>query len=229
MMRNLLHIHLVLAAMLILLSSCQREDVEVIPRSKLARIYAEMLVTDQWIQNTPDIRRIADTSLVYEPILEKYGYTSEDYQHSVDHYMDDPERFSRILRTTSEILDGQLKELRKQQQMRALEAKKKRELKSIELPEFERFINAVETYRPLDWADTLKIELDSVYFVHEIKRVPYTDTIYEGVRMIVAVDTLQRDSVMVSDSLAADTTKVRRPKVRRPDELRKLFNQRHQK
>ena len=56
--------------------SCRKDEAEVIPRSKMAEIYAEMLVTDQWITTTPGIRMIADTSLVYEPILEKYGRKS---------------------------------------------------------------------------------------------------------------------------------------------------------
>ena len=74
-------------------SSCSRGP-RVIPRGKMARIYAEMLVTDQWINSTPSVKRMADTSLVYEPILEKYGYTTEDYRRSVEVYMDDPERYS---------------------------------------------------------------------------------------------------------------------------------------
>ena len=85
-----------------------------IPRNKLAMIYAEMLMTDQWITDNPDIRSLADTSLIYEPILEKYGYNSEDYRYSVNVYLDDPERFSRIFRTTSEILDERHSELKKQ-------------------------------------------------------------------------------------------------------------------
>ena len=81
-----------------------------IPRGRLAEIYAEMLVTDQWITSTPGMRMIADTSLVYEPILQKYGYDLDDYLASVDRYMDDPERFSRILRKSGEIIGRQLKD-----------------------------------------------------------------------------------------------------------------------
>ena len=81
--------------MLLSLVSCSGDDGKVIPRSKLAEIYAEMFVTDQWLMDTPGVRRLADTSLVYEPILRKYGYTSEDYRVSVDRYMDDPELLKR--------------------------------------------------------------------------------------------------------------------------------------
>jgi hypothetical protein len=221
---NLRHILVVLAVLLAIFPSCRRERVRVIPRSKLARIYAEMLVTDQWAQSTPSLRRIADTSLVYEPILEKYGYTSEDYQLSVDSYMDDPERFSRILRSTSKILDAQLKDLRKKQHQLALAEKQKKALSAVELPEFRHFMNAVENYRPLDWADSVKIELDTAYFVHKIERVQYTDTVYEGVRMIVAaVDTLAvKDSVAVADTLKEADKNPDMPKIRRGPDLSRL-------
>ena len=72
----------------LLLFACSREA-KVIPRGKMAQIYAEMLVTDQWINSTPSVKRMADTSLVYEPILEKYGSSSADYRKSVETYMDD--------------------------------------------------------------------------------------------------------------------------------------------
>ena len=71
-MRAVRHISFALA-LLIGLASCSGGRDKVIPRAKLAEIYAEMLVTDQWITSTPGVRREADTSLVYEPILEKYG------------------------------------------------------------------------------------------------------------------------------------------------------------
>ena len=115
MKRGLLHIAALAVLMCGIICSCGKDDTKVIPRKKMARIYAEMLMTDQWITSTPGIRMIADTSLVYEPILEKYGYDSDDYRRSIDAYMDDPERFARILRTTGEILQERISELRKQQ------------------------------------------------------------------------------------------------------------------
>ena len=58
------HIVALAFAALLLLSSCNREEEKVIPRSKLSKIYAEMLLTDQWIGETPELRQIADTSLI---------------------------------------------------------------------------------------------------------------------------------------------------------------------
>mgnify|MGYP003445798638 FL=1 len=69
-MRSILRYIVILTASVLVLSSCGKDEAEVIPRAKLAKIYAEMLVTDQWVTSTPGVRMIADTSLVYEPILE---------------------------------------------------------------------------------------------------------------------------------------------------------------
>ena len=103
---------IVAVILLVSLVSCRKDEARVISRGKLSQIYAEMLLTDQWITMTPGMRMIADTSLVYEPILEKYGYTSADYRKTVETYMDDPERYARILRSTSQILDKRLSELK---------------------------------------------------------------------------------------------------------------------
>mgnify|MGYP003296088184 CR=1 FL=1 len=106
MRKFILHIFAVSVAAVVCLA-CSSDKASVIPRGKLARIYAEMLVTDQWILAEPDFRRVADTTLVYEPILQKYGYDTQDYIKSVGYYMNDPERFARIFRSTVEIIDNQ--------------------------------------------------------------------------------------------------------------------------
>lgn len=124
-MKVLRHIFPVILTVMLLVS-CGERDGKVIPRGEFAEIYAQMLLMDQWISQTPGARHIADTSLVYEPILNEHGYTSSDYRKSVDVYMDDPERFSRILRETVGIFDGMLKELegKKAEQTRLEEIRK---------------------------------------------------------------------------------------------------------
>ena len=102
----------VLAA--IILCSCSREEGKVIPKAKLARIYAEMFVADQKIGGDTKARSMADTSYVYEPIFEKYGYTSDDYRASMAHYIKDADRYAKILRETSIILEEEIAELKRQ-------------------------------------------------------------------------------------------------------------------
>jgi len=181
-------------------------------------------MTDQWITSTSGVRKIADTSLVYEPILEKYGYSTVDYCKTVEVYMDDPERFSRVLRTSAEILDKQLTELRaelKKQEM--AEAKRKRLEKLRYRSDFKP-----EEYFPymfdepfVHYYDSVSFSPDSILYVYRLIDVERTDTIYEGVRMKVAADTL-----VTCDSLAAADTIVEKvveaPVVGKPERLKRL-------
>ncbi|MBQ6045426.1 MAG: DUF4296 domain-containing protein [Bacteroidales bacterium] len=95
------------------LCSCSREG-RVIPRNRMARIYAEMFLADSWVnQSSQEIRERADTTALYRPIIEKYGYTLEDYWASIAYYLQDPDRFSRILRKASDILGAEVSALEK--------------------------------------------------------------------------------------------------------------------
>ena len=201
-MRLIRHILTVMAVLLLALS-CGGEKDKVIPRSKLAEIYAEMLVTDQWIITNPGNRRQADTSLVYEPILQKYGYTSADYRNSVDFYLNDPERFGRILRSTGEILDKKLAALkeRKEEIIRAEALKALREAMKIDVDV------DIETYFPyladepyVHYFDSLSVEPDTLS-IYRFRNIDRGDTIYRDLRMII-LDSLQvADTLMVKDSI----------------------------
>ena len=199
---------MLLAAAVLLASSCGRDKARVISRSKMSKIYAEMFVMDQWVQNKPGLRTIADTSLVYEPILEKYGFDSDDYQHSVEYYMADPERFSRILRSTVAILEKDLKALRKKQAEIMLNEKLKKEIENFEITMFQFYDEFVTEDGLRNLSDSVDVVWDTTYNAHRIRRMPRTDTVYEGPRMIVkdkivANDTLAMvDSLAVADSLA---------------------------
>ena len=107
---------LVLAACL---CSCSREG-RVIPRNKLAHIYADMFLADSWLSSASyESRNRADTMAFYEPIFEKYGYTVEDYWVSVSHYLQDPDRFSRILNKSNALLVTELAAIRQEQEQEA--------------------------------------------------------------------------------------------------------------
>lgn len=93
----------VLALLTVLLASCSREG-KVIPKSKLSRIYAEMFLADQWLDSHEGERTKADTTLFYDPIFKRFGYTFEDYDASVNYYLSDPQKFSKILKKSSDLL-----------------------------------------------------------------------------------------------------------------------------
>jgi len=110
--RSILGILSALAAFSSVVVSCSGRG-RVIPASKLSDIYAEMFLADQWLTSHYSERRVADTSLFYEPIFKKYGYTLEDYDASVHHYIEKPDDYAKILKTASLKLDDKAKYLRK--------------------------------------------------------------------------------------------------------------------
>lgn len=205
MKRKSWHIILLCAVLPALLVSCGGNRPRVIPRSTLSKIYAEMLVTDQWIASATSVKNIADTSLVYEPILEKYGYTSEDYRKSVEHYLDDPERFSRIFRSASEILDARIRELKELKEIRDKMMEKHDFVISVGhlVPDFR---NLPPSYTP----DSLVFELDTALMYFRIRYVERYDTLYRGPEVII-----RADSVSVCDSICMDAS---RPVQKMPEE-----------
>ena len=202
----------VIMALMVFASCGKKDEAEIIPRNQLAKIYAEMLVTDQWIMDTPGVRSIADTSLVYSPILEKYGYDADDYVRTVDKYMDDPERFSRIFRSTGEILDRQLARLKKKQkeeQERKARDKEIEELikavrSDVDFGEFFPYLGN-EPY--VHYYDSLAIETDSLQMIYRLVSVERADTLYDRLRMIVPADSVKTDT-LVTDDVPAPAAKV---------------------
>lgn len=90
------HIVLLMLA-LALVASCRRA--KLIPRKDLRQIVYEMLMRDQQLRNDRrGVTTIPDSVLVYEGIFKEHGYNTDDYLYSVEHYLRDPERFSRVFR-----------------------------------------------------------------------------------------------------------------------------------
>lgn len=183
------------------LASCGKKE-RVIPREKMAEIYAEMYVLDQWLDENRSLRREADTSLVYAPVLDKYGYTYDDYLNSVDVYMKDPTRYSRILRRTSEILGSRLTELKvekKAQEDALKESRRLDSLRNLIHLNVDSLMNSMVRTAP---SDSLVTVLDSLGFV-DFRFVQTSDTTYDGPAMVIRRDSL----AVVADSLTvlADT------------------------
>ena len=181
------------------LASCGKKE-RVIPREKMAEIYAEMYVLDQWLDENRSLRREADTSLVYAPVLDKYGYTYDDYLNSVNVYMKDPTRYSRILRRTSEILGSRLTELKVEKKAPEDALKESRRLDSLRNLihlNLDSLMNSMVRTAP---SDSLVTVLDSLGFV-DFRFVQTSDTTYDGPAMVI-----RRDSLAVAaDSLVVLT------------------------
>lgn len=193
------------------LDSCRQKGV--IEEDVLSQIYAEMLMTDQWISSTAGVRLIADTSLVYEPILKKYGYTSADYRNSVEHYLKDPEEYADIMQGTVEILDRRLAELRKQKGEQQLDKERldyiKKIAKDIRLSREWIYVDKLTDER-YGMIDSLSVVWDSLSYCYTMVSVPWSER-KERVDSLSANDSIPAlDSLQVLDSLALpDSLEVR--------------------
>ena len=100
-------LHIVLA--LIAVAACQGP--RVIPKDTLTDIYEDMFLADQLVRERNVPHAQMDTMLVYEAVFNKYGYNTDDYLHSVRHYLKDPERFAKVFEEVAKRLEGEVKAL----------------------------------------------------------------------------------------------------------------------
>lgn len=102
-MRRAAHI-VVLAMLLTALCACSR-NARVIPPERMARLYYDMFLADQWLRDNPRNRAAADTTLFFDPIFRRHGVTFEDYDRSLQYYMDRPDDFTKILEKVADRLN----------------------------------------------------------------------------------------------------------------------------
>ena len=189
------HILSLLLALSCLLAGCAHRG-RVIPEEDFSRIYEDMLLADQWLRDTPDARKAADTTLFYDPILKRHGYTFADYDRSVNYYLDHPEQYAKILNGASERLRRENERLQKMQDNRVAAEQERDRLHRL--------------YKT-DW----NFSDDSLRWAQDRILWPVRDT--------AVLDTAARDSLARPDSLAlADSA--RKPAGRLLDSLARQEN-----
>ncbi len=171
------------AVLAVALVSCSRGP-RVIPSGKMQKIYREMLLADQWLDDNPAKKPVADTSWFYEPIFEKYGYTVEDYRKSVDHYLNDPKKYAQMV---SKVRDGlsaealviEKKVLAEERVSRAADSlvRERARFRPDDLPEFNFRPSGDTVYRGLE----TYMDARGIYSL----RVALADTAFIGPRMAV--------------------------------------------
>lgn len=109
-MRRFVGIFISVMLVCALACSCVRGP-KTIPQKKMKEIYKEMFLADQWLNDNPEKRAKADTAWFYKPILEKHGYTLEDYYHTVAVYLEDPKRFVDLMGDVSAMLSSESERL----------------------------------------------------------------------------------------------------------------------
>ncbi|MBR4808970.1 MAG: DUF4296 domain-containing protein [Bacteroidales bacterium] len=182
--------HIACALLLgLLLASCGGRP-RIIPRATMTDIFADMFLADQWIRDHSDERKRADTSLFYDPIFARYGYTFEDYDATMKRYLEDPDKFSRIFRDAAA-------KLKKKE---ALYEKKAKQVKDIR--DFNNYFK--NKYSSVDFdADTIlwslpdTVRLDSLTLDSLRRDSLFRDSV---LRESFRLDSLRRDSLM-RDSL----------------------------
>ena len=165
-MRRALYIGL----LLILAASC---GPRLIKRAKMEKIMADVLVQDQQVTHNFDLRRQADTMLVYEGIFEAYGYTTDDFIRSLEYYLTDASRMEKIMGNVADELEARAKEVKARIDLAEW---RKGYLRIYNLP-------VDTTLRPhprTRAADTLRIRFagDTVYF-HIVDTVKMRENLYQ--------------------------------------------------
>lgn len=141
----------------------------------MSKIYADMAMTDAVLQNRDyATRRTADTSLVYEAIFQKYGYTTDDYLASQRKYIKDPGRYVRMLKKAVLQTESDKKVL-------VAEQKRLKELREKAAGVRRHAPNRIYLMDTLDLADTVWFDFD---FQQGL------DTAFAGPQLIVWADTI---------------------------------------
>ena len=110
-MKSLRNIIFVVIAVL---SAVSCKNNATIPRNTMSDIYYDIYIADQMLERKYDFKNINDTTNLYVTIIEKYGYTQEDYQKSLDFYMVRPDTFEKVFERTKKKLEKRKVELEKQ-------------------------------------------------------------------------------------------------------------------
>jgi hypothetical protein len=82
---------------IVFLTGCTGLSDRRIPKEDFQLVLKEMFLTDLILERDGTLGRLADSTLVYPPILEKHGYTTEQFLATLDHYASRPARFKSLL------------------------------------------------------------------------------------------------------------------------------------
>ena len=203
-MKRLLHIVLVL----VLAAACQGP--RVIPKDTLTDIYTEMFLADRKVQDMDIPRSQMDTMLLYEAIFEKYGYDTDDYQYSLQHYLRDPERFTKVFEGVTKRLEGKIAALDKLIELRDRE-------KAEALRRYPQIDSILAPFsKAAFYAGQARMERDTALYAALYRLVPVQeDTLMMPVDSVEA--RARRDSLAVAkDSLQVDAAGKEEPVPEKP-------------
>ncbi len=85
------------------LAGCS-EGGRVIPKKDMIDLYADMFLADQWLRENPAARSAADTTLFFDPIFSRHGYSFQDYEKSIEYYSGKTEELAEVMDSVSKRL-----------------------------------------------------------------------------------------------------------------------------
>lgn len=90
------------------LVSCDRPP---IPSGDFADISYEMFLVNFYVSKYPDVELSTDSLSVYGAVLEKYGYSPEDYRGTTEYYVSHPDKYARLYKSVQRRITARRKEL----------------------------------------------------------------------------------------------------------------------
>ncbi len=94
---------LLLLTLLLILFSCS--DRGIIKKEELPPLIADLFIADKALSMDFQRMQSADTMAIYEPVLKKYGYTTEEFLATIDHYLPRPAKLKGFFTKAMEILE----------------------------------------------------------------------------------------------------------------------------
>lgn len=89
------HILLIAVCAALCLAGCS--GARVIPKKDLIPLYEDMFIADQWLKEHSEARAVADTTLFFDPIFRRHGYSFEDYRKSIEYYSGKTEDLREVM------------------------------------------------------------------------------------------------------------------------------------
>ncbi|MBQ0025541.1 MAG: DUF4296 domain-containing protein [Bacteroidales bacterium] len=100
-------VFLLLTAMM---SGCGH-DRPVVPEETMSAILYEMFLTDQYVEDNPDIKAASDSLNVYLPVLQEYGLSRDDFETALHYYLHNPDVLGRVVKDVRSRLEKRMHEL----------------------------------------------------------------------------------------------------------------------
>jgi len=102
--------YLIIPLLVIITASCSNKDI--IPRDQLPQILAEMYIADRSVMNDPQKMARVDSVLVYEPVLQKYGYNTKTLINTFNYYLPTPQKLKSSFTAARKILEERMGDIR---------------------------------------------------------------------------------------------------------------------